>query len=299
MSNALQSRLLITGARGHLGSRVAELLLDAGASNLVAASRDPSKLDALRARGAETPKADFDDIATLDAAFAGAERLLIVSTDALGVPGLRLRQHKAAVEAAIKAGIKHIVYTSMPNPEPGSLIPFAPDHYETEQAIEQSGIAFTILRNSWYAENLLRSLPQVLSSGKWFTSAGEGRVANVAREDAARAAAAVLASGETASARHDITGPQALTTAQIAAIASEVAGKPIEVVQVSDEQLAQGLAGAGIQEGYVPLLVAFEANTRAGKADVASDAVRRLTGTPSQSLRDFLTAHRAAFAPNS
>jgi len=297
MPNTTQARLLVTGAGGHLGRRVVELLLlEAGATNVVAASRDPGKLEDLRAGGAETLKVDFDDPATLDAAFAGVDRLLIVSTDALGVPGQRLRQHRAAVDAAARTGVKHIVYTSMPNPEPGSLIPFAPDHYETEQAIEKSGVAFTILRNGWYQENLIGSLPQSLASGKWFTATGDGRVAHVAREDAAQAAAAALCSDTADSARYDITGPTALMTVEIAAIASEVAGKPIEVVEVSDEQLAEGMAKAGVPAPYVGLLVAFDANTRAGKADIASDAVKRLTGREPQSLRDFLTAHWAALS---
>ena len=159
---------------------------------MIAASRDPAKLADLAAKGAETRRADFDDPASLDAAFKGVDRLLIVSTDALGVPGMRQRQHKAAVAAAARAQVGHVVYTSMPNPEPGSLIPFAPDHYGTEQALTKSGLPHTILRVSWYAENLLRSLPSILSTGKWYSSAGEGRVANVARDDVARAAAAAL-----------------------------------------------------------------------------------------------------------
>lgn len=126
MNDTSQSRLLVTGASGHLGRKVVELLLDAGAANVVAASRDPGKLADLVARGAKTAKADFDDPATLDAAFAGVDQVLIISTDALGTPGQRQRQHKAAVDAAVKAGVRRIVYTSMPNPEPGSLIPSRP-----------------------------------------------------------------------------------------------------------------------------------------------------------------------------
>ena len=145
-------------------------------------------------------------------AFSGVDRLLLISTDALDRPGRRLAQHRAAVAAAVKAGVKHVVYTSMPNPEPGSRVIFAPDHYGTEQALKESGLSWTILRNAWYAENLAFTLPAALATGKWITSAGEGRIPHIARDDCAEAAAAALASPSTDNARYDITGPEALTT---------------------------------------------------------------------------------------
>lgn len=293
MTDKSQSRLLVTGASGHLGRKVVELLLDAGAANVTAASRDPGKLADLAARGAKTVKADFDDPATLDAAFAGIERLLIVSTDALGTPGQRQRQHLAAVAAAVKAGVRQILYTSMPNPEPGSLIPFAPDHYATEQAIEQSGVPFAILRVNWYDEAVFLWLPQALTSGQWFSSAGDGRVGYVARDDVARAAAAALLSG-VAEGRLDVTGPEALSTTEIAAIANEVFGSAITVTHLSDEQLSGSLLGAGLPAPLVELLVAMDANTRAGGVDIATDTVERLTGKPARSLRTFLAENRAA-----
>jgi NAD(P)H dehydrogenase (quinone) len=182
----------------------------------------------------------------------------------------------------------------MPNPEPGSLIPFAPDHYETEQALTKSGLPHTILRVSWYAENLLRSLPSILSTGKWHSSAGEGRVANIARDDVARAAAAALIKAP--GGRFDLTGPELLTTRQIAAIVAEVFAKPVEVVPVSDEQLLAGLVAAGVPKPFAELGVAFDANTRAGKIDLISDAVAKLTGKPPASLRDVLAANKSALA---
>ena len=182
----------------------------------------------------------------------------------------------------------------MPNPEPGSLIPFAPDHFETEQALKKSGLPHTILRVSWYAENLLRSLPSILSTGKWRSAAGDGRVANIARDDVARAAAAALIKAP--GGRFDLTGPELLTTRQIAAIIADVFGKKIEVVPVSDEQLLAGLVAAGVPRPFAELGVAFDANTRAGKIDIRSDAVAKLTGKPPASLRDVLAANKNALA---
>ena len=285
---------LVTGAGGHLGRRVVELLLEARVGKVIAATRDPAKLADLAAKGAETRRADFDDPASLDAAFKGVDRLLIISTDAVGVPGKRERQHKAAVAAAARAHVGHVVYTSMPNPEPGSLIPFAPDHYETEQALTKSGLPHTILRVSWYAENLLRSLPSILASGKWYSSAGEGRVANVARDDVARAAAGALI--KTPGGKFDVTGPELLTTRQIAAIIAAVFAKPVEIVAVSDEQLLGGMVAAGVPKVFAELGVAFDANTRAGKIDLISDAVLKLTGRPPAPLRDVLAANKSALA---
>jgi NAD(P)H dehydrogenase (quinone) len=285
---------LVSGAGGKFGRIVVERLLAEQAGKAIAGSRDPARLADLAAKGAETRRVDFDDPASLDAAFRGVDRLLIVSTDALGVPGLRIRQHRAAVDAAARAGVGHVVYTSMPRPEPGSLIPFAPDHYETEQALLKSGLAHTILRNSWYAENLLMSLPQVLASGKWFSAAGEGRVAHVARADAAAAAAEALVS--TPGGRLDVTGPELLTIREIAATAADVFAKPVEVVPVSDAELVAGLAAAGVPAAIAALIVAFDANTRAGGADVRSDAVEKLTGAPPRRLREVLAANRRALA---
>jgi len=291
MPTSSQPKLLVTGAGGKLGRRIVELLSASGQRNFIAASRDPGKLTV--PASVETRRADFDDSASLAAAFKGVDRVLIISTDRIDVPGLRIKQHGTAVEAARKAGVKHILYTSMLNPE-GSLIPFAPDHRKTEEAIERSGLEFTILRVSWYAENLLGSLPGRLASGKWFTSAADGRINYVSREDVARAAAAALASRSGVRERLDITGPAPLTNAQIAKIAGDVTGKRIDVVQISDEELAAGARAAGVPEPFVPLVVATDANIRAGKFDVASGAVEQLTGKPAQSVQAFLTANAAA-----
>lgn len=287
------THILVTGAAGHLGRRIVELLLDSKPGHIIAATRDTTKLADLAARGAETRRADFDDAASLDIAFAGVDRLLIISTDSLGEEGKRLKQHLAALAAAKKAGVKHIVYTSMPNPD-NSHVTFAPDHLGTENADKASGIPYTILRNAWYMENLAMALPAALASGQWYSSAGDGKNGYIAREDCARSAAAVLANPPV-NQTLTLTGPQAVSTTEVAALASEIFAKPLTVIDVTDEQLAGGMKAAGVPEFLIPMLVSFDTTTRAGGFNVQTDAVEHLTGRQPQNLRDFLTANTALF----
>ncbi|WP_420408851.1 SDR family oxidoreductase [Hoeflea sp.] len=292
----MAGRILITGASGQLGSRVIDHLLSSlnvPASSVVAGSRDPGKLGDIEARGVETRRVDFDDEGGLAAAFDGIERLLIVSTDALDGAGTRLRQHKAAVSAAKAAGVGRIFYTSMPNPE-DALITFAPDHLGTEEAIKASGIAYTIFRNGWYMENLFMSLPQALASGQWYSSAGTGKIAHIARDDIARAIAAGIAGPANGNVTYTLTGPEAHTTDEIAELVTAATGKPLSVVHVSDEALAEGMAQAGVPAPFIPTFVSFDANTREGKISMVTGDVKDLSGQAPRSLRTFLEANKAA-----
>lgn len=281
----------ISGASGKLGRRVVELLLERGhAGRIVAGTRTPEKLAGIA--GIEARHSDYDDPKGLTAAASGADRVLLISHEFADEN--RLGRHLNAVAAVKEAGVGHIVYTSMPNPEPPSPIPFAGDHYGTEQAIKATGISHTLLRNIWYMENLLGSLPQVLKSGKWFSAAGDGTIAHATREDEARAAAGALLGASETSRTLTVTGPTLLTTRQIAAIASEVTGKPIEVIDVSDETLVGGLQQAGLPEPTAKLIASFDINTRLGRAAIATDAVEQLWGTKPTGVREFLTANKAA-----
>jgi NAD(P)H dehydrogenase (quinone) len=143
-------------------------------------------------------------------------------------------------------------------------------------------------------ENLFTAFPTALASGQWHTAAGDGKVGYVAREDCAWVAAAVLAAEEGTGERYDVTGPESFTTEQVAAAVREITGRPLAVVPVSDDQLQQGLLAAGIPAFLGPMLVSFDANIRAGKLDVVSDTVARLTGKPPQTLRAFLEENKAA-----
>jgi NAD(P)H dehydrogenase (quinone) len=285
------SNLLVTGANGKLGRHVVSLLLESGKDHIIAASRDTAKLADLAAKGAETRTADFDDAASLATAFKGVDRILIVSTDSLA-SGQRLRQHLVAVKAAADAGAE-IVYTSMPKPE-GSAVIFAPDHAGTEKAVIASGRPYTILRDAWYQENLLLSLPGAFASGTLYTSAGEGKQAHVSHADVARSAAAALSKPSTNEIL-TLTGPELFTTKQIAALASEIAGKPLAVVDLSDEQLAGGMKAAGVPEVLIPMLVSFDTTTREGGFDILTGDVEKLTGHKPETLRAFFEANKAAF----
>ncbi len=283
--------LIVTGAGGHLGRRVVELLLEnPTAARIIATTRSPEKLADLAARGVEVRAADFDRPETLAAAFAGGDRLLLISTDVVGQGDRRLNQHRSAVAAAQSAGVKHVVYTSLVRPEPGTPITLAPDHHGTEQALAASTLDWTVLRNNVYAESLLGSLPRAVATGQLMAAAADGRAAYVTREDCARVAAAVLSATTAGRSTIDVTGPAAVSQAEIAAIASELSGKPVTYIPVPAEGLAAGLAQAGLPGFVVDLIVSFDVAIAQGYLEGVSTTVADLTGKPPQSLRDFLAA---------
>ena len=289
--------VLVTGASGQLGRLVIDTLLASGKlapANIIATTRDVAKLASYADKGITVRAADFDDPASLDAAFAGAGKVLIISTDALDTPGKRLSQHKAAVAAAAKAGAKHILYTSMPQPD-DSLVTFAPDHLGSEEAIKATGIPYTILRDGWYAENLFMSLPHALQTGAWYTSTGAGRIAHITRADTAAALAGAVLKAGSESRTYTLTGTKTHTAEEIAALVSAATGKPLAVVHVTDAQLAEGLKAAGLPEGFVPTIVSFDANTREGKIAMVTEDAQTLSGRTLTSFEDFVAASKAAF----
>ncbi|MBX3531064.1 MAG: NmrA family NAD(P)-binding protein [Rhizobiaceae bacterium] len=294
----MSDTIFVTGASGHLGRAVIDNLLGAqkvAPARVVAGTRNPEKLADLAANGVKVVKADFDDPAGLEKAFAGAGTVLVVSTDAMDEPGKRLRQHKAAIAAAARAGARRIAYTSLPNAE-NSKVSFAPDHLGSEQAVKATGLPYLIFRNSWYMENLHMSLPQALKTGQWFTSAGEGRTSFVSRADQAAAIAGALANPPAANTTYTLTGSEALSNAEIAALASAATGKPIAVVNLTDEQLAGGMKAAGVPEPVIPTIVSFDTATRAGDLATVTADVEKLSGRRPTSVKDWLAANKAALA---
>mgnify|MGYP001092978028 CR=1 FL=1 len=190
-------------------------------------------------------------------AFAGADRLLLISTDALGVPGKRLNQHKAAITAAQEAGVSHIAYTSLMNAD-NSPVTFAPDHDGTEKAIAATSMSFTILRENLYMELLIQELNMGLKSGSLYNARGEGKAAYVTRHDIARAAVADMTSSFDGRRTLDITGPVALSSAEIAELASTITGEPLKHISVPLEGVIQGMVDAGVPQPVAEVFASFD-----------------------------------------
>lgn len=289
------STLLVTGASGHLGQRVLELLLEAGEKDIIATTRTPETLAAFAARGVTVRAADFEDTESLTVAFSGAERLLLISTDALDRPGRRLQQHQNAVAAAKAAGVKHILYTSLTYAEPDSPILLAGDHVGTEQAIKASGLGYTLLRNNMYTEMLIDTVKRAIATGQIFAATADGKAGYVTREDCARAAAAALAADFDGQRTLDITGPEAVSQADIAAIAQKLSGKPVSYIAIPLSALIDGMVGAGLPRPVAEVYASFDTGIATGVLDVAPGAVEALTGKRPTSVEEFLTAQRDAF----
>jgi NAD(P)H dehydrogenase (quinone) len=289
-------RVIVTGASGQLGRLVAEeVLARMPASDLVLATRRPRAIADLANRGVEVRRADFDEPDTLRGAFANGERLLLISTPSIG---RRVHQHRAAIEAAAAAGVRHVVYTSMVRPEPGNPIgPIADENRATERVLEASGLEWTILRFGSFAETQVAPGALAVTYGKLITNAGDGRIVPVSRADCAAAAAVVLTTDGHAGRTYDITGAEAFSQGDLARLLSEVTGSRIEVTRVRDRMLTFGLTRTGIPKPMARAIVAFGAAVREGCFDVVDPAFEELTGRPPRPFRDILIAHRGELVP--
>ncbi len=289
---------LVTGASGHLGQAVINHLLTTykvPADKIIAATRDVAKLSALAAKGVHVRDANFDDETHLTKAFTGATRLLLISTSAME-PGQRAKQHANAVNAAAKAGVGHVIYTSMPNPI-GNAVLFAPDHEGTEKALADSKLGgWTVLRNNWYFENLFFSMPQALASGTQYSASAQGKTAFIARDDLARAAAATLASDKGGKATYTLSGTKEYTIDEIAKLVSAATGKPLNVVHVPVEGLIQGMIGAGLPEGMARMFASFDDATAKGSLSGTSVDYKAIVGSEPQALEPWLKANAAALS---
>jgi NAD(P)H dehydrogenase (quinone) len=287
-------KILVTGATGKLGSKVVDSLLKSiPASELAVSVRDPEKAEGLRARGVEVRQGDFDRPETLDNAFKDIDRLLIISAD--GDNETRIRQHTDAVQAAVRAGVKFIAYTSLANAiESKNLM--APPHVATEAAIIKTGIPYSFLRNNWYLENEIGSIQGALAGAPWITSAGEGKVGWALQQDYADAAAAVLVGNDHENTVYELSGPL-LTQDELASALGNVLGEKIAVQQVSDEKYAEIMKGLGLPDFVIPIVVGIQESIRNGSLEVESNDFEKVLGRPVTPINEALTQLVHAISP--
>jgi NAD(P)H dehydrogenase (quinone) len=294
-------KLIISGASGDLGRKVTAFALQQRpASDLILLTRNPAALSDEAARGASVRHADFSAPATLGNAMQGGDVLLLISTLSIGK---RAEQHANAIAAAKLAGVKHVIYTSSGGVQPQTPSLSGQEHYATEQVLQKSGLAFTILRNSWYADvTPLLLLPAGLATGSLVASTGTGCIAPVAKSDCARAAAAVLlAPDKHANAIYEITGPELLTFTDLARLCSEATGKPIAYVDVShDEKLAifdamgvkrdyeEGMMNEATNAWASNEMITYEMAIKQQFFSLCSRHVELITGKPAMAMRDVI-----------
>ncbi len=278
-------KMLVTGATGKLGTKVVETLLKSvPASQLAVSVRNPEKAEGLRARGVDVRQGDFDRPETLDAAFAGIDRLLIISAD--GDNETRIRQHTNAVEAAARAKVGFIAYTSVGNASESTLF-LAPVHRATEEAIQKTGIPHSFLRNNWYLENEISSIQAVMAGAPWVTSAGSGKVGWALRQDYAEAAAAVLAGNGHENTIYELSG-KLMTQEELASALGTVLGKEVPVQQVDDATYADIMKVAGVPDFVIPILAGIQQGIREGTLEIQSNDFEKLLGRPVTPINEAL-----------
>ena len=279
----------ISGAGGQLGRGTADLLLERVApSDLVLVTRDPAALDAYAERGAAVRAGNYDDPDGLREAYRGVDRLLLISGADVG---RRVAQHSAAIAAAKDAGVSLVAYTGIVNPTESNTAAAAPEHRGTEEALLASGLDWTMLRTGIYGDLTAFGLVQAVETGQYVFNSGEGGTSYVARSDCAAAAAAVLAGDGHAGKAYDVTGPEALTGAQLAALATDISGTPVEAVPVDDDTYVGILVEhAGLPRPVAEFIASFGRAGREGQLATVSNAVEELTGTPARPFRELLEA---------
>jgi NAD(P)H dehydrogenase (quinone) len=283
-----QKNLLVTGAAGQLGRLVVDRLLDKLPADRIAATlRDEAEAERLRSLGVAAFIADYDRPDTLDRALAGIGRVLLISSNALGQ---RVAQHRNVIEAARRAGIELIAYTSVLHAD-SSPLGLAAEHRETESLIQVSGLRHAILRNGWYTENYTASIPAALAHGTVLGSAGEGRIASAARADYADAAVAVLTAAEIPTSRiYELAGDASYTLAEFAAEIGRQAGRSIGYANLPEAEFKAALLRAGVPEPLAGLLADSDAAASKGALFDGSRQLSALIGHPTTPMAASVTA---------
>lgn len=289
------TRLAVTGATGQLGRIVIAQLLERGVepTHITAVVRDAGKARDLEAVGVDVRIADYEDPSSLLAAFAGIDRLLLISSSEVG---RRAAQHGNVISAALEAGVGFLAYTSILNADRATHA-IAEEHQLTEQLLAASGLPHALLRNGWYVENYIGAIEAALATGVLNGAAGNGTFAPATRADYATAAAAVLAAeGEHAGATYELGGDDRITMSQLAAVVQEVSGEPVTYVDHDEQEYQQQLEQIGIPEAFAAMLASSDAGISRGELDTTSGDLARLIGRPTTTVRDALITPIAQLA---
>lgn len=279
--------IAVFGATGHLGRLTIDALLRRGTdpSTIRALGRNQERLDALAAAGLETAVIDLNDPSTLAAPLTGVHEALLISGSEVG---RRVDQHGNAIRAAVDAGVRRVVYTSVVNADTSTLA-LAPEHVATEQLLADSGLVTTILRNGWYTENYQPDFEQARATGVLANSVGPAaRIASAARADFAEAAAVVLTGDGHDGAVYELTGDPAWTWPEFAAAASTALGAPIEYREIPADEERSGLVAAGLPPETAEFVSGLSIATRDGQLSTVTGDLARLIGRPTAGLAEVL-----------
>ena len=276
--------IAVTGATGQLGRLViAALKNQASPGEVIALARNPATA---QGAGVSARAADYSQPATLDVALQGIDTLLLVSSSEIGQ---RTAQHRNVIEAARRAGVGRLVYTSLLHAD-SSPISLAAEHVETEVALKASGIAYTILRNGWYTENYTGSVAGALAGGAFIGSAGDGRISAATRADFADAAAAVLTGSGHEGRTYELAGDTSFSLAELAAEISRQTARALPYVNLPEAEYAATLAGFGLPEFLAKGLAAWDVDASRGALFDEGRELSRLIGRPTTSLAEAVAA---------
>ncbi|UDM17706.1 SDR family oxidoreductase [Vogesella sp. XCS3] len=277
--------IVITGASGQLGRLVIEALLKKLPSHeIVAAVRNPEKVADLAARGIQVRQADYDQPDSLVTAFEGADKLLLISASEVG---RRVPQHRAVINAAKTAGVGLLAYTSLLHADTSPL-PLATEHRETESLIHASGLPAVILRNGWYTENYIASVPAALQYGALLGCAGQGRISSAAREDYAEAAAAVLTKPDQTGRIYELAGDESFTLGELAHEISRQSGREVAYQNLSASEFRSALVNAGLPDALATLLAESDIGASEGGLFDHGQQLSALIGRPTITLKEHV-----------
>ncbi len=274
----------ITGATGQLGKLVIKQLKEkAEKNNIVAFVRNPEKAEE---SGVETRHFDYNKPESLTEQLEGIERLLLISSNEIGQ---RVRQHKNVIDAAKKAGIRWIVYTSLLHAD-STTINLAGEHLETEKLLKDSGIDYTILRNGWYTENYTNSIKGALAGGAFIGSAGSGKISSAARADYAEAAAVVLADVSYKGKVLELAGDNAYTLSDLAAEISKQTGEDIPYKNLPEAEYAKVLKSYGVPEFFAAAIASWDVSASKGDLFDNGQQLSKLIGRSATSMKESVKA---------